>query len=104
MIIYSVTVSVDPEIHLDWLEWMQKHHIPDVLATGYFKNCRFIKVRSDEDSGPTYNFQYLAESEAMYQAYAELHAPKLQADVKVRYGEKFVAFRMLLDLVEEISV
>lgn len=104
MIIYSVTVSVEPEIHEDWIVWMQTSHIPDVLATGYFQNCRFTKVRGPEDSGITYNFQYLAESEAMYQAYAELHAPKLQAEVKERYGDRFVAFRMLLDVVSEISL
>jgi hypothetical protein len=34
MILYNVTVSVDPEIHDEWLAWMKSKHIPDVLATG----------------------------------------------------------------------
>jgi len=27
MILYNVTVSLDPSIHADWLEWMRNVHI-----------------------------------------------------------------------------
>ena len=27
MIIYNVTIKLDPEIHEDWLSWMRRHHI-----------------------------------------------------------------------------
>jgi len=30
MILYNVTVSIDPEIAEEWLTWMREVHIPDV--------------------------------------------------------------------------
>ena len=49
MIIYNVTVSIDASIHEDWLEWMKKVHIPEVMQTGYFlenKLCKLIAKRA----------------------------------------------------------
>ena len=36
MIIYNVTCSIDSDIVEDWLDWMKKTHIPDILDTGFF--------------------------------------------------------------------
>ena len=50
MLVYNVTVKVNTDIHEEWLEWMKKTHIPEVLATGYFSkcarqgNCEFLYV------------------------------------------------------------
>ncbi len=105
MIIYSVTVKVFPEIHADWLEWMKTVHIPEVMATGLFKECRMSKVlEQDESQGATYNMQYLCESYSVLMEYQEKYAPELQKDHTKRYEGKFVAFRTLLKLKEEFSV
>ena len=32
MIVYSVTVNIENEVHDDWLSWMKNKHIPDVMA------------------------------------------------------------------------
>lgn len=98
MIIYSVTVSIDPAIEADWKEWMQKVHIPDVMATGYFMASHFQKLLEPKpDPGvATYNIQYECESKAEYNRYQEMAAPALQADHTARYKDKFVAFRTIL--------
>ncbi len=36
MILYNVTVALDPAIETEWLAWMQQEHIPEVMATGCF--------------------------------------------------------------------
>ena len=51
MIIYSVTVSVDEDVHEEWVSWMKQTHIPDVMATGFFVENRFAKVLLAKDEG-----------------------------------------------------
>ena len=44
MIIYNVTVNVDEDVLNSWLDWMTKNHIPDVLDTGLFIECKLSKI------------------------------------------------------------
>lgn len=101
MIIYNVTINIDADVHLDWLQWMQKEHIPQVMATGMFTEYRFARVMSDEPAeGFTYSVQYLAESIGDYEIYRATYAPGLQAETEKRYKGKFVAFRTLLKMID----
>lgn len=98
-ILYNVTVKVDHEIHDEWYVWMREIHIPMVMATGKFISSRMLKVMGDDDAhGSTYAFQYLAESMADFEDYRLNFAPALQADTKARYGDKFHAFRTLMEV------
>lgn len=97
MIIYSVTIKVDLDIHNDWIDWMKKVHIPDVMNTKKFVDYRMLRVLAeDEQSGITYNIQYRAESMTDYFDYQNDFAPKLQAEHTERFKDKFVGFRTLL--------
>lgn len=101
MIIYSVTVSVDEDVHEEWVSWMKQTHIPDVMATGFFLENRFAKVLlAKDEGGSTYSVQYLCSSMADLQKYQGSHAPRLQEDVKQRYEGKFVAFRTVLETID----
>ena len=53
MILYNVTVSIDPEISEDWLNWMRSKHIPDVMATNCFLESRISKIHGEEEGGVT---------------------------------------------------
>ncbi|MDC1221325.1 DUF4286 family protein [Salibacteraceae bacterium] len=99
MIIYNVTVKIEPEVHSDWLEWMKQKHIPDVMKTGCFIQNEIAKVLIDEKDGITYSIQYRCESISELNNYFEIHAPALQKEHLEKYKEKFVAFRTLLELV-----
>lgn len=100
MIIYNVTVKVDPEVHDEWLQWMRETHIPEVLATGRFIDNRMARVMVEEEDGVTYAIQYTCNDMETLQTYYENEAPALQADHAERYKDKFVAFRTLLEVVE----
>ncbi|HMS28757.1 MAG: DUF4286 family protein [Saprospiraceae bacterium] len=102
MIIYNVTIKLDPEIHEDWLSWMRRHHIPEVLATGYFVRCRLSKLDVNEEDGITYAVQYECFSSDHLQKYMMLCAPALQKKHIDRYANRFVAFRTILQVIEEI--
>lgn len=100
MIIYNVTVNVEAGIHDEWLHWMKSVHLPEVMATGCFKEHRFLKLlQPAPEEGVTYAIQYMAENMEAYNHYQEQFAPALQAQTKARYGDKAFAFRTLLEEV-----
>jgi hypothetical protein len=100
MILYNVTVNIDPEVHHEWVNWMKSKHIPDVLSTGLFIENRFFRVLSTEpEEGFTYSIQYFLDSIEQYEHYRSTFAPALQAEHTEKYRNKFVAFRTLLETV-----
>ncbi|MCB0430521.1 MAG: DUF4286 family protein [Flavobacteriales bacterium] len=99
MIIYNVTVNIDDEVHDEWLEWMKSEHIPEVMATGAFIESRMARVLSDDPEGKTYAIQYTCMTMNDYEKYREEHAPALQEKVLIRYKDRFVAFRTLLEVI-----
>ena len=101
MYLYGVTVNIDKDVHDEWLQWMRQEHIPNVMATGMFQSHRLCRLLGDEDSeGITYSVQYVCESMQNYQQYQSKYAPALQTEVVEKYGDKFVAFRTLLEIID----
>jgi hypothetical protein len=100
MIIYNVTISIDPEAEKKWVNWMQKEHIPQVLATQCFIEARFCRVHGEEEGGKTYAITYLCQSEDMLQTYQEKFAAKLQQETQKHFGGKFAAFRTNLSVLD----
>jgi hypothetical protein len=98
MILYNVTINIDPEVHDEWLGWMKQVHIPDVLQTGLFTEGRIMRVLSAaSDEGHTYSVQYLLESMDHFREYEQKYAAALRQAHTERYRDKFVAFRTLLE-------
>ena len=98
MYIYNVTVTIEPDIHEEWLEWMRTKHIPDVMKTGHFTENRICRVLSKENE-ITYALQYHFRKMEDLQTYQKDHAPRLQQEVADRYQEKFAAFRTVLEII-----
>ena len=103
MILYNVTVSIDPSIATEWLQWMRSKHIPDVMETGCFVESRISKLHNEEDNGETYAITYLAPSQEKLDEYRSVHAPLLQEEHSAKYAGKFAAFRSFLSVIEEFK-
>jgi hypothetical protein len=101
MILYNVTVSIDPEIQEDWLQWMRSTHIPDVINTGCFIEGKISRIHGEEEGGVTYSVMYLSPSQEVYEEYQSMHAPRLQKEHTDRYAGKFAAFRTILNVIEQ---
>ena len=99
-IIYNVTVSIDHDVHDDWLIWMKTNHIPEVLNTGLFLEAKLSKILAEESGGLAYSIQYLCENQEKLDEYQNNHAPRLQQEHNLKYSGKFAAFRTLLRLEE----
>ena len=100
MFIYNVTVKLDWSIHDAWVKWMLNEHMPALLQTNCFMQYKLLRLHEQDDTeGPTYIAQYFAESKAFYNRYVELYADTFRLDGKEKWGEKFVAFRTLMEVV-----
>jgi hypothetical protein len=102
MIIYNVTVVVDYEVVNDWLDWMKRVHIPEVMATGKFESYQILKVNGQSgDTGSSFAIQYRCANLETLNDYTLNHAPKLQQEHSARYGEKAIGFRTILEIMED---
>lgn len=101
MIIYNVTVKIDPSIEREWISWMKEEHIPDVLATGKFTESRFVRLLEvDESEGPTFSIQYSANSRGDYDDYIANYSADMRKKGTDRWGNLFIAFRTVMQVVE----
>ena len=101
MIIYNVTVSVEESIKTDWLNWMNTEHIPEVMATGVFTKAQINRVIIQGDSNNTFAIAYTCPSMKDLHQYQIKFAPELQQKHVARYGDKAVAFRTIMEVIEE---
>ena len=53
MIIYNVTINIEESISQEWLCWMQKTHIPEVMNTKMFISAKMTRVVVEEQMGVT---------------------------------------------------
>ncbi len=101
MILYNVTITVDKDVHEDWLRWMRATHIPDVMSTGMFKSYRISRlIGHDHEDAEIYSIQYLVQDMPTLVRYQSDFAPALQKDVRDRYDGKFAAFRTVMELID----
>jgi hypothetical protein len=102
MILYNVTVNLAPELEQDWLQWVQKEHIPAMLATQKFVSAQLVKVYDEEQMATgSYAVQYKAENAMLLNAYLKEDAPRLRQQTKKRFGDQLIAFRTFLNILAE---
>lgn len=100
MIIYNVTIKLIPSIESQWLEWMKDEHIPDVVGTGCFTKGTILKLLdTDDNEGPTYAIQYQANDRIIYDRYVREHAPLMRQKAFDKWGNRFIAFRTVMEVV-----
>ncbi|MFD2918526.1 DUF4286 family protein [Terrimonas rubra] len=100
MIVYNVTTKVDHSIAVLWLNWMKQEHIPEIIATGCFTHATILHmIETDETDGLTYAVQYHAESKALYNRYIKDFATALSNKATSKWGNKYIAFRSVLQIV-----
>jgi hypothetical protein len=100
MIVYNITIKIDPAINDEWIDWQKKEHIPEIMSTGLFNDHKFFKLlEQDETEGLTYVIQYFTSIRGNYDEYIKKFAPLLRQKALEKWGEKFVAFRTVMEVV-----
>ncbi len=102
MFLYNVTITIDLDVHEDWVRWMRETHIPEVMATGMFVSNRMSRLLGHEHAdSEIYSIQYLVEDMARLRRYMDEFAPELQRRHQERYDGKYAAFRTVMEVVGE---
>jgi hypothetical protein len=101
MIVYNVTCHLATDLEPAWLEWMRGEHIPEVMQTGCFTDCKILKLLTEagDNEGINYAIQYTANSIENYNQYKDQFGPILQAKTKEKYGDTVLAYRSLLEVI-----
>lgn len=101
MYLYNVTIKVEHAIAADWLQWLKKEHIPEVLETGCFTKAQLLElIEAADEEGLTYAIQYHASSLEMYHRYLDNYAASLRQKGMEKWGSRFIAFRTLMKMVD----
>lgn len=105
MFYYNVTCRVEESIETKWVEWMQSVHIPEVMKTGCFIECKMLLLADvpGDDDGIIYAIQYLYESEEDFKRYNTKFGPKLKQKTSDAFGEKVLPFRTTLKILKEFK-
>ena len=100
MIIYNVTIRIENDAASDWLRWLIDEHVPEVINTGCFTDAKILRLlETDESEGITYAIQYFTDNLQNYQQYLENFAAGLRQKSFEKWGNKFIAFRSLMEVV-----
>jgi hypothetical protein len=100
MIVYNVTIKITNVIHTGWLQWLKEIHIPEIIHTGCFSHATILRLLEvDDTEGPTYAVQYFAESKGLYNNYIENHAAQMREKSFAEWGDQFIAFRSVMQVV-----
>ncbi|MFD2719258.1 DUF4286 family protein [Hymenobacter monticola] len=100
MILYNVTSSIDPAVADEWLDYMRTTHMPEVMESGFFIKSQLLRMLNEEDNGVTYAAQYYCISLEQLEAYQNVCAPALRADMDKHFAGRYHSFRTMLEVVE----
>ena len=100
MVIYNVSVKVETDSAEAWVKWMKEEHMPELLQTGLFSDCRLCRLMEiDESDGVTFSAQYFCKGMNEYRTYISDHAQIMRERGQARFGGKFVAFRSVMEVL-----
>jgi len=100
MIVYNITIKINPDIEEAWLLWQQQEHMPDIMASGQFTDCKIFRLLEQDDSeGSTFIIQYFAPSLQNYYRYIDEYAPLLRQKAQDKWGNQAFAFRTIMQVV-----
>lgn len=101
MIIYNITCKVDRSVHSEWLVWIKKEYIPDILSAAFFYHGQLVKLLYvDETDGPTYALQLYAQTIENYQQFISGSGATLLRRQQERWGEAVVTFGTVMQRIE----
>lgn len=80
MILYEVTLQVEPALARAIQEYMKRRHIPAIFATACFR-----RIGLDRASPARFRTRYQADSQADLDRYLHDHAPTLRAEFQADF-------------------
>lgn len=97
MIVNNITINIEKQLEQEWLAWITKDIIPQVLDSALIKGHSRLKLLNEvEGQGVTYSFQFHYNNLEDYQASNPSPAIFLYQLHYELYKDRFVLFETLL--------
>lgn len=97
MIIYEVNLSIDKSIYMQYMQWL-KPHVTQMLSCPGFESAALYESKdlTAKTESHELTIHYQVKDEIALMHYLKEFAPKLQAEGKELFGDKFTATRRIL--------
>ena len=104
MILYNVTNHVAPEIESQWLEWLNKTHLPEMMANGVFTSALVLRVYDGfEAAEKVYAIQYSANNHDDLDRFLKENKQKLKLQSLKLFGKNVLQFSTQLEVLSQHS-
>ncbi len=101
MVVYNLSMKVNSSIEAEWVHWQKEEHIPEIMKTGLFSEYKMYRLfEQDSKDDITYVIQYFALSFENYNRYIKEFAPLLRQKAFDKWGNRFIAFRTIMESVQ----
>lgn len=101
MIIYEVTVMLEPDIESEYRDWIESH-IRDIIKIQGFIGATLCTLL--HQPRPSLVIAYQVKDEACLEHYLKQHAPAFRKEATDKFGSKFLAGRRILRIEKEIAL
>ncbi len=96
MICYNVYVKLSNEMdEKEWRTYMINEHIPNVMKTECFIECKMMKEAENDQ----WHIQYFLENEMKMEEYQTKFASQLKQEVIEKYNGSFEATRTITKVI-----
>ena len=102
MMVYTVTVEVDPTIEDEFIQWLTPH-VSDVVNTGCFTSATIERIIDPPFAAITIQARYLFETLKDFKRYEAEFAEALRGDAGERFKDKVKISRMISDHVNTVT-
>ena len=100
MFVYNVTVKVDKEIMLSWLQWHKEKHIPEMMSTNLFTENKFFELLDiNEVDSSTFVTQYFTDSKEKLNTYIKDHSAIFIQKILHKWNNKLIPFSTVMQTV-----
>jgi hypothetical protein len=101
MILYNITVNIEPHIKNSWLDYVRNIYVPSVMATNLFVDHRIFKLLNDSsESGLTYSIQFYSNTLSEAEQYIGEHAQEITSLHNQRFRHQQVSFMTMLESLD----
>ncbi len=100
MIIINQTFNVEPSVMQDWVDWLKKVYVPEVMASGFFTDNRIMRLLSEDiENGNTFAVQFSMPTTTYVNVSEDDFMYKFERMASQNFGDKVLFFRTVLEVM-----
>jgi hypothetical protein len=101
MYIYNITFNIEKEIEKEWLEYIKKTFIPQMLSSGLLHSSLTSKIMVDEPQGNSYSIQFTTENQSDLKKFINEELYPVLNRLHQKFSPKMVYFATELDVIDQ---